>query len=51
MIKSRKKTFMITTMIIIAAVAIVVCAGYFTKRPKDQFDGTFVEIFPTVLYV
>jgi hypothetical protein len=46
MIKNKKKAFMITTFIIIAAVAIVICAGYFIKRSEYEFDGTLVKIIP-----
>lgn len=39
----KKKIFLITTFIIITAVVIVLCVGYFTKNPISEYDGTLVE--------
>lgn len=38
----RKKVIFITTFIIIAAVVLVLCVGYFTQSPVNEFDGTLV---------
>jgi len=39
----KKRLIFITTFIIIAAVAIVLCVGYFSKSPVYEFDGTLVD--------
>lgn len=40
---TRKKIVIITTFIIIAAVAIVLCVSLFTGKQPDEFDGTLVN--------
>ncbi|NLK27161.1 MAG: hypothetical protein GX306_02270 [Clostridiales bacterium] len=40
----RKKHYLlITTCIILAVVAIVLCVSYFTQERVDEFDGTLVH--------
>lgn len=43
MILKRKKLILITTFIIVTALAIVLCVGYFTKNMENEFDGTLVD--------
>jgi hypothetical protein len=48
---AKKKIFWITTLIIIAAIAIVLFVGYINKQPSE-YDGTLVksyEGFPIIL--
>jgi flagellar basal body-associated protein FliL len=39
----KKKAILIATFIVIAAVAIVLCFGYFTGKPADEYDGILVR--------
>jgi hypothetical protein len=38
----RKKVFWIAAFIVVAAIAIVLCVGYFTEGQATEFDGTLV---------
>lgn len=38
----RKRYFLITTFLIIAIVAILLCMSYFTKSKVNEYDGTLV---------
>lgn len=40
----KKKVFWIAILIIIAAVAIVLCVSYFTGKNPTEFDGTLVKL-------
>lgn len=40
---SKKKIVWISAVIIIAAIAIVICVNVFTKGEKSEFDGTLVQ--------
>jgi hypothetical protein len=44
MIIRRKKILFITTFLIVTAIAVVLCVGYFTEDKKTEYDGTLVEI-------
>jgi flagellar basal body-associated protein FliL len=39
----RKRIFIITTFIVIAAVAIALCVSLFSKGSVDEYDGTLVK--------
>jgi hypothetical protein len=39
----RRKLIFIATFIIIAAVAVVLCVGYFAQSSVNEFDGTLVD--------
>lgn len=48
----KKKVFWIAALIIIAAVIIVLCVGYFIGRQPAEYDGTLVKLgleFPALL--
>ncbi|HCA70183.1 MAG TPA: hypothetical protein DEP17_07250 [Lachnospiraceae bacterium] len=38
----KKRYFLITTFVIIAVVAIILCVGYYTKNKVNEYDGTLV---------
>ncbi|NLO10286.1 MAG: hypothetical protein GX129_10540 [Clostridiales bacterium] len=39
MIVKKRKIFIIATFLVIAAIAVVLCVGYFTEDKKTEFDG------------
>ncbi len=43
MIFRKKRIFLIATFLIVTAIAVVLCVGYFTKEKKTDYDGTLVE--------
>lgn len=43
MLVRKKKIFIIATFLIVAAIAIVLCVGYFTDDKKTEYDGTLVK--------
>ncbi|MDD3173306.1 MAG: hypothetical protein PHF63_06550 [Herbinix sp.] len=48
----KKKVFWITTLIIITAIVIVLCVGYFIDGQPSEFDGTLVKFnleFPRLI--
>jgi hypothetical protein len=48
----KKRLFWIAALIIISAIIIVLCVGYFTGGQASEFDGTLVKLnidFPTLL--
>jgi hypothetical protein len=47
MLVRKKKTFIIATFLIVAAIAIVLCVGYFTEDKKNEYDGTLVKFHVT----
>ncbi len=40
----KKKFLYVTALIIIAAVAIVLCVGYFNGGQDSEYDGTLVKL-------
>ena len=47
----KRKILLIAGLIILAAVTLVLCVGYFTSDNSSEFDGTLVKVydeFPTV---
>lgn len=46
----RKKVFWIAILIIIAAIVVVLCVGYFNRQPSD-FDGTLVDFNSRFLFI
>lgn len=44
MLIKRKKVVFIAMFFVIAAVAIVLCVGYFADSEKTEYDGTLVEV-------
>ncbi|MBB2181989.1 hypothetical protein H0486_03755 [Lachnospiraceae bacterium MD1] len=46
----KKKYFWISACIILAAVLIVLCVGYFTGNQVTEYDGTLVNLeFPNLI--
>ena len=48
----KKKVFWIATLIVLAAIVIVLCVSYFSEGQVSEFEGTLVElelIFPNWL--
>lgn len=44
MIIRKKRIFIITTFLIVTAIAVVLCVGYFTDDKKTEYDGTLVKL-------
>ncbi len=42
----RKKMIIITAFIIIAAITVVICVGYFNRGEANKFDGILVHSGP-----
>jgi hypothetical protein len=48
----KKKIFWIAALIIITAIIIVLCIGYFTQGETNDYEGTLVQLnidFPKLL--
>lgn len=44
MIVKRRRIFVIATLLLVTAIVVVLCVGYFTEDKKIQYDGTLVKI-------
>lgn len=44
MVVKKRKVFLITTFLIIAAIVVVLFVGYFTGEKKVEYEGTLVEV-------
>lgn len=44
MIIRKKRIFLIATFLIVTAIVVVLCVGYFTDNGKTEYDGTLVEV-------
>jgi hypothetical protein len=40
----KKRIFIIATFLIVTAIAVVLCVGYFTEDEKTVYDGTLAWI-------
>jgi len=40
----KRRIFVIATFLIIAAIAVVLCVGFFADEKKKEIDGTLVRI-------
>jgi hypothetical protein len=51
MIVKKRKVFIIATFLLIMAIAVVLCVGYFTEDKKTEFDGVLalISIFDSKL--
>lgn len=50
MLVKRKKLFVVTTLIFIAALALVIFVNYFTGNSNHEFDGTLVRTVTTIYH-
>lgn len=39
-----KRIYIIATLLIVVAIAVVLCVGHFTEEEKTVYDGTLVKL-------
>ena len=44
MVIKRKKIIILTTILIVTAIAVVLCVGYFSADKKIEYDGILVDV-------
>lgn len=44
MLLKRKRYFIISTFIILAIVAVILCVSFLTRNKVDEYDGTLVHM-------
>ncbi|NLK99150.1 MAG: hypothetical protein GX271_00615 [Clostridiales bacterium] len=44
MIVKRRRIFIVATFLVVAAIAVVLCVGYFTEEKKTDYDGILAHI-------